>query len=186
MSNMNFVNLRYYKNETKSKQPTASKVQKSAYYYGYGTDTTLPDGTTISPEKMRGEWQSLEGPEKHGDVVAWASGNALNHTYTYTMILSLRDGQMEPEDFVKAMEKTAGNYFDDFRLIAHYDSQHDHAHVVAFRDKTLKKQEFNQFRLAMRQELDALEQERIQETERQIDSGIPIHQEMDWEDDLGL
>jgi len=186
MSNMNFVNLRYYKNETITKQPTTSKVQKSAYYYAFGTSTTLQDGTTIYPEEMRGEWQSPAGPEKHGNVVTWASGNALNHTYTYTMILSLRDGQMEPEDFIKAMESTAGEHFDDYRLIVHYDTNHDHAHVMAFRDTTLSKKEFNQFRLAMREQLQELESERIREREQEIDKGISIQDELDWEDDWGL
>ena len=188
MSRMNFVNLRYYKNETKAKQPTSTLVKKSVYYYGYGTDITLPDGTTVYPEEQRGDWYSSRGEETYGDVVTWASGNALNHKYTYTMVLSLRDGQMEPEDFVRAMEQAAGNYFEDYRLIVHYDTEHDHAHVMAFRDKILRRDDFNAFRLTMRNSLAELEQERIQEREAAWDrsSGISIDNEIGWEDDLGL
>lgn len=182
MSQMNFVNVRYYKNQTKSKKPTSAKVKKSVYYYGYGTDQTLPDGTTIYPDEMRGNWYSSMGEERHGDVVTWASGNALNHTYTYTMILSLRDGEMEPEDFIKAMDSVGKNHFDDYRLIVHYDTAHDHAHVVAFRDKVLRKNDFNQFRLAMREQLAELEKERISQVENEINTGVSIQDEMDWDD----
>lgn len=185
MKTMNFVNLRYYKNQTKAKNPTNALVKKSVYYYGYGTDVTLPDGTTIYPEEMRGQWWSGESEQKHGEVVAWASENALEHTYTYTMILSLRDGQMEPQDFIQAMNSTASDYFDDYRLIVHYDTEHDHAHVVAFRDKVLRREDFNEFRLAMRGQLAELESQRLEE-KIVADTAISIYDEMDWEDDLEL
>jgi hypothetical protein len=187
---VNYVNLKYYKNTTSSGAKTTSLVQKSIFYYGYGTDETLPNGQVISPTEMRGEWCSSRGPEQHSNVINWAVQNAENHTYTYTMILSLKDGQMEPEDFQKAMDQAGKDHFNDYRLIVHYDTDHDHAHVVGFRDKTMSRADFNQFRLSLRNELGQLENQRIQEKdqrqEQQFSQGISVHQEMDWEDDLGL
>lgn len=146
----------------------------------------MENGEVIYPTEERGDWYSPQGQEKYGDVLTWASGNALNHKYTYTMILSLRDGQMEPEDFIEAMNETAENYFDDYRLIVHYDTNHDHAHVMAFRDTVLRRGEFDRFRLEMRDKLSSLEEQRILEQDVEPEKGISIQQEMDWEDDLEL
>lgn len=195
---VNYVNLRYYKNTTRTGEKTTALVKKSIFYYGYGTEQTLPNGQVISPTEMRGDWHSPQGPDDHANVINWAVQNAENHTYTYTMILSLRDGEMEPEDFQKAMNIAGRNHFNDYRLIVHYDTEHDHAHVVGFRDKTMSRQDFNQFRLDLRSTLEELEASRIQEAElrqeeqqqqrqnRLQSGGLSIHQEMDWEDDLTL
>ena len=155
------TNVKYYKNETKKGNPTATKVKQGTFYYTYGTREANPD------LKPRGQWWSREGPERYGDVVNWAAGNAKQHKYTYTMVLSLRDGPMQPEDFTAAMAAASDGIFAQWALIPHYDTNHDHAHVVAFRDKTLTKAEFHRWRKAAGAALAAAEQQRLQEAAQQ-------------------
>lgn len=156
------TNVRYYPNTNRHNKPTTSKVKRAVFYYGYGPKTQNPD------KLPRGEWYSQQGAERHGDVVAWAVGNAIHHKYTYTLVLSLRDGLMRPEDFIAAMAGASQEIFPDWRLIIHTDTAHDHAHVMAFRDTTLSKQAFNAWRKKAGQLLQTAEQKRLQEAEQGI------------------
>lgn len=128
---------RYYKNETKKGTRTATKAQQGIKYYGYGVGDD-------KVEKARGHWYSSEGVTTHNDVRGWAAEQALENKYTYTLVLSLKDGQMKSTDFVEAMgqEKVKNVFGSNWRLITHYDSGHVHAHVIAFRDKTIQKKDF--------------------------------------------
>lgn len=171
-----FVHVRYYQNKTKRGRPTATKVKQGVYYYSYGLKEENPD------QLQRGHWYSRVGPERYGDVAAWAAGNALTQPYTYTLVLSLRDGRMQPQDFVEAMQQASDGIFHDWRLIPHYDTEHDHAHVIAFRDKTLSKKEFNQWRNSVADYLLTLEQQRLQEQEqsRQLTQSAEMDIEEEW------
>ncbi len=65
----------------------------------------------------------------------------------------------------QVMEKAG--VFTDWRLIVHTDTEHVHAHVIAFREKTLVKAEFNAWRKEARSELEKLEQQRLQQEAEQ-------------------
>lgn len=150
---------RYYKNTTKKGNPTTAKVGQSVRYYGYGVKE---EGQEYD-NAVRGEWLNPEGNEvSHQEVMAWSSEQALEHTYTYTMMFSVRDGQMEGSDFVEAMN--AQEQFGDYRLIMHTDTEHDHAHIMAFSDKVLSRSEFKEWRREVRPVLTEREEYRLEQT----------------------
>jgi hypothetical protein len=153
------TNVRYDKTRTKKGNVSRSAVKKAVYYAMFGHPEHNPD------QLPRGEWFSSAGVEKHGHILNWAEGSAVNHPYCYRLVLSLKEGQMRPEDFVAALQKDTQNLFADFRLVVHEDTQHTHAHVLAFRDKTLSKQEFYQWKKEVGRCLVELEQVRLKEAE---------------------
>lgn len=164
------TNLKYYKNETKKGNATATSAKKSLHYYTYGREEEIE----------RGEWHEPSGRAVSGDEMQqWIEENATANKYTYTAVLSLRDGEMEVEDFLKAMNKQ--EQFTDYRLIRHQDTTHDHAHVMAFRPKTLTKAEFNEWRRTVGRELEALEQERIAERAREQSQELELEKEAGFE-----
>ena len=115
------TNVRYDKTRTKKGNISRSAVQKAVYYAMYGHPAPFDKLRASTPDQLpRGEWYSSAGAEKHGHVVNWA------------------------EDFAAALQKDSQNLFPDFRLVVHQDTQHTHTHVLAFRDKTLSKQQFFQ------------------------------------------
>lgn len=169
------TNVRYDKTRTKKGNVTRSAVQKAVYYAMYGhpapfTFDRLRAGDKLrasNPDQLpRGEWYSPAGAEKHGHVVNWAEGSAVNHPYCYRLVLSLKEGDLRPEDFAAALQKDSQNLFPDFRLVVHQDTEHTHAHVLAFRDKTLSKQQFFQWKQEVGSCLVELEQLRLQEVEQ--------------------
>ena len=158
------TNLRYYQNRTKTGAPTASKVAQGVMYYGYGVQRL--DQEADEQLQLRGTWYTPENDAvSHKDVRQWSGDNALENKYTYTAVLSARDGWMQAEDFNQVMEKAG--VFTDWRLIVHTDTEHVHAHVIAFREKTLVKAEFNAWRKEARSELEKLEQQRLQQEAEQ-------------------
>ena len=162
------TNVRYDKTRTPKGNVTRSAVQKAVYYAMYGPFDRLRASTPEhNPDQLpRGEWFGPAGAEKHGHVVNWAEGSAVNHPYCYRLVLSLKEGELRPEDFVTALQKDSQNLFPDFRLVVHQDTAHTHAHVLAFRDKTLSKAEFYQWKKEVGSCLVELEQLRLQEVEQ--------------------
>ena len=143
------AHLRYYKNETNKGSATASKAKRSVHYYSRGV--------ARDQEAERGIWYTPDGnTESSAEVERWASEQALDNKYTYQIVLSLRDGQVDEHTFLEAMKD--GGVFTDFRLIQHRDSRHDHAHIMGFRPKVLRKREFDQFRQQTRAFLEKAEE----------------------------
>jgi hypothetical protein len=174
--------VRYDKTRTKKGNVSRSAVKKAVYYAMFGHPEHNPD------QLPRGEWFSSAGVEKHGHVLNWAEGSAVNHPYCYRLVLSLKEGQMRPEDFVTALQQDSQGLFQDFRLVVHEDTQHTHAHVLAFRDKTLSKQEFYQWKKEVGSCLVELEQMRLQEAEQARVKQAELEakqkrRETEWEED---
>ncbi len=100
--------------------------------------------------------------------MAWATENATNYKYTYTLVLSVRDAAMQNEDFTETVsdmmtQQKAAGFPTDWRMMVHRDSDHDHAHLILFRDKTLRKAQLAQWRQAMQHELAIREEQRLEE-----------------------
>ncbi len=104
------------------------------------------------------------------------------------MVLSLRDGEMQPQDFIQAMNRAAQETetFQDYRLIVHHDTEHVHAHVIAFRDKTLKRKELMAWKDAVERPLQEAEVKRLAEAApRQLQQNEPQQKqndELDWDE----
>ncbi len=163
---------RYYKNVTKRGAKTATKAQQGIKYYGYGVGDE-------STNQARGKWYSAEGATTHNDVREWATEQAIENKYTYTLVLSLKEGEMQSSDFVEAMklEKVSNVFGDSWRLITHYDSDHVHAHVIAFRDTTVQRKDFTAWTNEIKGHLTSVELERIQEAELEQEQRVRSQQE---------
>ncbi len=150
-----FIGVRMRENRTPTGRRTSTPAKHAALYFAYGRDKEARlEG------RQRGEWLGPDGRiQSHDKVMAWARQEALSHRYTFEAILSVPQGQLTPEQFGRAMQ--AGGEIGDWRLIAHRDTKHAHAHVLFFRDKRLDKKTFLSWQTAVRAELARLEQQQI-------------------------
>ena len=89
--------------------------------------------------------------------MAWVKQEALQHRYTCHAIFSLRDGALTPQQFCQAMQQ--GGDIQDWRLMAHSDTAHSHAHILFFRDKRLHKQRYLAWQTAVREALSKMEKQ---------------------------
>lgn len=161
------VNARYIPNRSKKTgKPIIKRTMKSVQYIGFGHKFENPK------QFQRGQWYSQDGEVEHSDVVEWAAEEATTHKYTYTFVLSVRDAAMQDSDFLETVTEmmTAQQETDfptDWRMMVHRDSDHDHAHLVMFRDRTLRKAQLAQWRQAIQEELGVREEQRLEEQREQ-------------------
>jgi hypothetical protein len=138
-------------------------------YLGYGR------GRRAEQEQraQRGQWLDPKGGKpSHQEVIAWIQQQGKENQYTHQFILSVKDFQLTPEAFNRAMA-AGGGLFSEWRLICHNDSNYSHAHAVAFgkQEIHLKSEAFKEWWQEVRQ---ALEYERLlaqQEQQRQLQQG---------------
>jgi hypothetical protein len=160
------TNVRYHRNRTKRGNVSYAKTTQSIAYYGYGKPVTNPY------RQLRGTWHDEQGAvATHDDTLEWARQKSRQHQYTYKLVLSLRDGPMQARDFVQAMRASDSERWQGWRLIVHRDTEHVHAHVVAFRDKKLPKEAFQQWKQETAAVLASLEGQRLAaqtETQHQV------------------
>ena len=148
-----FIGVQMHENRTPTGRRTSTPAKQAALYFAYGR---YPQAQQA--DKQRGEWLGPDGRvQTHEAVLAWAKQEALRHRYTFQAILSVPQGDVDPEQFCQAMQH--GDEISDWRLIAHQDTSHRHAHVLFFRDKRLDKKTFLAWQTAVRQELSRLEQQ---------------------------
>lgn len=166
-----FIGVRMHENRTPTGRRTSTPAKRAALYFAFGRDKQAQlEG------RQRGEWLGPDGrSQSHDQVMAWAKQEALGHRYTCQAILSVPQGELTPEQFCRAMGQ--GGEISDWRLIAHQDTQHSHAHVLFFRDKRLDKETFLSWQTDVRTELARLEQQQLdnraanQEQEMELDAG---------------
>jgi hypothetical protein len=160
------VHARYIKNRTPTGRVTVRQMSRAVHYIGYGHKFENPK------EYLRGQWYSPEREQTHEDVVHWAEDKAQDHRYTYTLVLSVRDGIMHDDDFTETMreaqtKESIETFPTDWRLMVHRDSDHDHAHVVFFRERTVRKAELAQWREALQSTLNRYQEQRLEEQQAQ-------------------
>lgn len=150
-----FIGVRMHENRTPTGRRTSTPAKHAALYFAFGRDKKAElEG------KQRGEWLGPDGRiQSHDKVMAWARQEALSHRYTFEAILSVPQGELPPDAFCRAMQQ--GSAISDWRLMAHRDTKHRHAHVLFFRDKRLDKETFLSWQTAVRAELARLEQQQI-------------------------
>jgi len=156
-------------NRTPAGRRTSTPAKRAALYFAFGRDKQAQvEG------RQRGEWLGPDGRiQSHEQVMAWARQEALSHRYTFEAILSVPQGKLPPEAFCRAMRQ--GGAISDWRLMAHRDTRHRHAHVLFFRDKRLDKQTFLSWQTKVRTELTRLEQQQL--------DGRTAHQELELDAD---
>lgn len=148
-----FINVRTQENRTPTSRRTSTPAKRAALYYAFGRDKEAQlEG------RQRGEWLGLDGRiNTQEEVMTWVKANAMAHRYTFQGVLSVPEGELTAAEFSQAMQK--GGQTEDWRLIAHEDTKHRHAHVLWFGDKHMNKQAFLSWQTDVRAELVRLEQQ---------------------------
>jgi hypothetical protein len=148
-----FINVRTQENRTPTGQRTGLKALRAALYYAYGR----PKEAQLE-NRPRGEWLGPDGRARsHEAVMAWVKEQAMRHRYTFQGLLSVPQGELTAAEFCRAMQQ--GDQAGDWRLIAHTDTGHRHAHVLWFGDRRLDKKSFLSWQAEVRAELARLAQE---------------------------
>jgi hypothetical protein len=149
-----FIRIQMQKNRTASGRRTSTPAKHAARYCAYGNVKSKQEG------KQRGEWLGPNSQKQsHEAVMAWAQQEALQHRYTCHAIFSLRDGALTPQQFCHAMQQ--GGDIQDWRLMAHSDTAHSHAHILFFRDKRLDKQRYLTWHNAVGEALSTMEKQHV-------------------------
>ncbi|HRQ42674.1 MAG TPA: hypothetical protein PLD25_32575 [Chloroflexota bacterium] len=148
-----FINVRTQENRTPTGRRTSSPARRAALYYAFGRDKEAHlEG------RQRGQWLGPDGRvHTQEEVMAWVRANALEHRYTFQGVLSAPEGELTAAEFGRAMQK--GGQTEDWRLMAHEDTKHRHAHVLWFGDKRMDKKAFLSWQADVRAELVRLEQQ---------------------------
>lgn len=162
------VRMESFPNRTPTGRSSATGARKLAMYLGYGR------GRRAEQEQraQRGQWLDPKGGKpSHQEVIAWVQQQGKENQYTHQFILSVKDFQLTPEAFNRAMA-AGGSLFSEWRLISHHDSNYSHAHAIAFGKEEihLKSETFKEWWQEVRQ---ALEYERLlgQEQQSQLQQG---------------
>ncbi len=93
-------------------------------------------------------WRSPIGETDYTEVRNWIKAGSRAHKYTVKMVLSAEKGvQLSADEWRTIMGADQG--FGDWRLIPHRDTQNDHAHVLAFADRYMRREEFLVWRKAL-------------------------------------
>jgi hypothetical protein len=146
-------------NQTPSGRPSATGARRLAQYFAYGRGTQAEQAT----REQRGGWISEEGRRlEHEEVIEWVNQQGKAHRFTHQLILSARDARLSPEEFAEALK--AGDLLQEWRLIAHEDSNYPHAHVLAFGDEPsiARGREFQEWCLAVRRALKPKQEQQLQ------------------------
>ncbi|MCB0037088.1 MAG: hypothetical protein KDE51_23820 [Anaerolineales bacterium] len=156
-----YVHARYIHNRSqKTGRPVTRGLKRLLYYNVYGNQENNPSG------RPRGQIYDQDGREVgYARYKAWALQQSEAHKYSYRIIISPKGHLLADEDFVMALAAAAvtTNLANEFQLIVHRDTDHTHAHLLFFTDKTIGKGDLEQWKTALRQELMTREQLRAQE-----------------------
>lgn len=162
-----FINVRTQANLTPTGRRTSRLARQAALYYAFGRHRQEAQ----REGRQRGQWLGPDGRrQSQEEVMAWVKAKALAHRYTFQGILSVPVSQLTAAEFGKAMQK--GGQTEDWRLIAHNDTKHPHAHVLWFGDKCMDKKTFLAWQAEVRAELVKLEQQQLNGPDAQQEMGL--------------
>ena len=127
--------------------------------------TELLQGVVFGQEPQeRGVWLDQNGRSHAQPLVQqWAKDKVHRFSYdhTYQLLLSIRDGRLEPEAYNQTLQ--AGSEISgvqEWRYMVHDDTAHQHAHVFLFRHEKLTGKDYRSWQQTMLQELSQLQTER--------------------------
>lgn len=156
-----YINARYIPNRSrKTGKPVTRDLKRLVYYNVYGNDQVNPSG------RPRGRIYDQSGEEiRYGRYKRWALEQSTAHSYSYRMIISPKGHLLSDEDFITAVAAASvpTDVAQEFQLIVHRDTDHTHAHLLFFTDKTMGKRELERWKTTLRQELMTREQLRAEQ-----------------------
>ena len=150
------VRLQTHANRTPTGRASATAARKLVQYLAYGRGRPAEQAR----RSQRGVWYGENGRSVHHDqVMGWVAQQGKSHRYTHQLILSVKDAHLSPAAYGQALQ-VEGAPFAEWRLVVHQDTDHPHAHVIAFGDAEIRVTgpDFRHWWLAVRQELEKQQQ----------------------------
>lgn len=158
-------------NRTPTGRRSAVSARKATAYFAFGNERK-----DRQSEEQRGEWYGPDGAtHEHETVVTWAAEQAKAHRYTFQALLSVPEGRLRPLDYCRALAAGGSEQIDEWRMVAHDDTDYSHAHVLFFRDQRIQKDQYLEWRARVQEELAALEQKQLDG--QLLDHGVGRRQE---------
>ena len=157
-----FVRMKAFPNRTATGRVSSTNARKLAQYCAYGRGSQAEQ----AERPQRGIWHDHTAkPRSHEDVLAWVKSQGQEHPYTYQFILSVKHLELSALEYGQAMKAGGQEMFPSWMLMAHTDSDHSHAHVLAFGDKDIriKSEGFQQWRNQVQMALAQFQERRLRE-----------------------
>jgi hypothetical protein len=134
-------------------------VMDSYRYYSYREGTDL----------AQCQWYDRDGRALDFDAAREEIRERAQHYgYTYRVILSTEQVELSPNDYRAAL----ADQFLDYYFVLHRNTEHPHAHVVAFDKKTVPRDELEAMRERLGEREQVREQERAHEQARQQEQEV--------------
>jgi hypothetical protein len=128
-------------------------VMDSHRYYSYRE----------GPDLAQRQWYDRDGRALDFDTAREEMRERAEHYgYTYRITLSTAEADLSPDDYRTVL----GEQFPEYYLIEHANTEHPHAHVVAFGKQTVKRDELASMRVRLSEREQIREQERAREQAR--------------------
>ena len=162
-------------NRSAKGNPAYGRLKGLMNYLAYGRYVDQPTFALNSAQvlqptvesQQRGLWLDPNGVvTPHSAALHWAKEKVhdYGYGYTYQMLLSTRYGGLLPQDFNHVLTQgSALSGIQEWRLMLHADTNHQHAHVILLRQEKLAKAEYAAWQQKMQAELEHLQAERYQE-----------------------
>lgn len=152
------------------KKGAKGAMLKAAKYY------TFREG----PDLRSRQWYSKDDRAlSYDELRQEVAEHAQTFGYSYRIVLSTKEARVSIDDY----RATLGERFDHFYLIEHDNTDHPHAHVIAFTKKLLKGQEFGAMRERLAERERAAELEQAAQRDQAHDGPAAPRQR---EQDMGL
>ena len=171
------VRLQQFKNHTRTGRPSATGVRKLAMYIAYGRG-----GVREQVERpQRGQWLGEKGQAiSHEKVMIWVQQEVKNQVMTYEFILSFYTVHLTPASYWHALQAHQPP-FGEWRLLCHDDTNHSHAHLIAFgvKEIEIKEPAFQEWCQAVRHALAHYQDIQLEEdlAQRQQEQILPLELE---------
>lgn len=157
---------RYHLNATRGGRGTTARVGLNYARYAFEKNRRAQereggngqDGEAGGGLGQNG-WRAPSGETDYAEVINWIKAGSRAHKYTVKMVLSVETGVRLSADEWRAIMGTDQG-FGDWRLIPHRDTQNDHAHVLAFAERYMRRTEFLDWRKALVSRIMEAESER--------------------------
>lgn len=157
-----FVRMKAFPNRTATGRHSSTNARKLAQYCAFGRGTQAEQAA----RPQRGIWHDHTAqPRSHEEVLAWVKSQGQEQPYTYQFILSVKQLELSPLEYGQAMKAGGDELFPSWMLMAHTDSDHSHAHVLAFGDNDIriKSEPFQHWRHEVQTALAQFQERRLRE-----------------------
>ncbi len=140
-------------------------VMDSYRYYSYRE----------GPDLAQRQWYDRDGRALDFDEAKEEIRERAEHYgYTYRVILSTEEARLSPDEYRAVL----ADQFPEYYLIEHANTEHPHAHVVAFGKQRVAKDELEVMRERLGEREQVRAQERAQEQERTREQARKQEQEV--------